>query len=44
MAIVFTLGVVLRNSAAPIVGYFVVSLVRPGILARLAQVRCGAPT
>ena len=38
MAIGFTLGVVLRNSAAAIVGYFVVSLVVPGILALLAQV------
>ena len=39
MAIGFTLGVVLRNSAAAIVGYFVVSLVLPGILVLLAQVR-----
>jgi len=39
MAIGFTLGVVLRNSAAAIVGYFVVSLVLPGIFALLAQVR-----
>ncbi|MGL5827837.1 MAG: ABC transporter permease [Nocardioides sp.] len=39
MAIGFTLGVVLRNSAAAIVSYFVVSLVLPGILALLAQVR-----
>ena len=39
MAIGFTLGVVLRDSAAAIVGYFVVSLVLPGILALLAQVR-----
>jgi ABC-2 type transport system permease protein len=39
MAIGFTLGVVLRNSAAAIVGYFVVSLVLPGILALLASVR-----
>jgi ABC-2 type transport system permease protein len=39
MAIGFTLGVVLRHSAAAIVGYFVVSLVLPGILALLAQVR-----
>ena len=39
MAIGFTLGVVLRNSAAAIVGYFVVSLVLPGILALLAQAR-----
>ncbi|MEO5744472.1 MAG: ABC transporter permease, partial [Terracoccus sp.] len=38
MAIGFTLGVMLRNSAAAIVGYFVVSLVLPGILALLAQV------
>lgn len=39
MAIGFTLGVVLRNSAAAIVGYFVASLVLPGILVLLAQVR-----
>ena len=39
MAIGFTLGVLLRNSAAAIVGYFVVSLVMPGILVLLAQVR-----
>ena len=39
MAIGFTLGVVLRNSAGAIVGYFVVSLVMPGILVLLAQVR-----
>ena len=39
MAIGFTLGVVLRNSAGAIVGYFVVSLVLPGILVLLAQVR-----
>ncbi len=39
MAIGFTLGVVLRGSAAAIVGYFVVSLVMPGILVLLAQVR-----
>jgi hypothetical protein len=39
MAIGFTLGVVLRNSAAAIVCYFVVSLVMPGILVLLAQVR-----
>ena len=39
IAIGFTLGVVLRNSAAAIVGYFVVSLVMPGILLLLAQVR-----
>ncbi len=39
MAIGFTLAVVLRNSAAAIVGYFVVSFVMPGILVLLAQVR-----
>ncbi len=39
MAIGFTLGVVLRSSAGAIVGYFVVSLVLPGILVLLAQVR-----
>jgi hypothetical protein len=39
MAIGFTLGVVLRASAAAIVGYFVVSLVMPGILELLALVR-----
>ncbi|QIK77045.1 ABC transporter permease subunit [Nocardioides piscis] len=39
MAIGFTLGVVLRSSAAAIVGYFVVSLVLPGILMLLAGVR-----
>lgn len=39
MAFGFALGVVLRNSAAAIVGYFVASLVLPGILALLAQVR-----
>ena len=39
MAIGFTLGVVLRNSAPAIVAYFVVSLVLPGILVLLAQVR-----
>ena len=39
MAIGFTLGVVLRSSAAAIVGYFVVSLVMPGILVLLSQVR-----
>ena len=39
MAIGFTLGVVLRHSAAAIVGYFVVSLVLPGILVLLAEVR-----
>jgi ABC-2 type transport system permease protein len=41
MAIGFTLGVVLRSSAGAIVGYFVVSLVMPGILLLLAQVRSG---
>jgi len=35
MAIGFTLGVLLRNSAAAIVGYFVVSLVLPGIVTLL---------
>lgn len=39
MTIGFTLGVVLRNSPAAIVGYFVVSLVMPGMLVLLAQVR-----
>ena len=39
MAIGFTLGVVMRSSAAAIVGYFVVSLVMPGILELLALVR-----
>ena len=39
MAFGFALGVVLRNSAAAIVGYFVASLVMPGILVLLAQVR-----
>jgi hypothetical protein len=39
MAIGFTLGVVLRNSAAAIVGYFVVSFLLPGVLVLLAQVR-----
>ena len=39
MAIGFTLGVVLRSSVAAIVGYFVVSLVLPGVLVLLAQVR-----
>jgi ABC-2 type transport system permease protein len=39
MAIGFTLGVVLRNSAAAIVGYFVASFVMPGVLVLLAQVR-----
>ncbi len=39
MAIGFTLGVVMRSSAPAIVAYFVVSLVLPGILVLLAQVR-----
>ncbi|HVK29751.1 MAG TPA: ABC transporter permease [Nocardioides sp.] len=39
MAVGFTLGVVLRSSPAAIVGYFVVSLVMPGILVLLAEVR-----
>ena len=39
MAFGFALGVVLRDSAAAIVGYFVVSFVMPGILVLLAQVR-----
>lgn len=39
MAVGFTLGALLRNSAAAIVGYFVVSLVLPGVLILLAQVR-----
>lgn len=39
MTIGFTLGVVLRNSPAAIVGYFVVSFVLPGILVLLAHVR-----
>jgi ABC-2 type transport system permease protein len=39
MAIGFTLGVVMRASAPAIVGYFVVSLVMPGILELLALVR-----
>jgi ABC-2 type transport system permease protein len=39
MAFGFALGVVLRNSAGAIVGYFVASLVMPGTLALLAQVR-----
>jgi len=39
MAIGFTLGVVLRASAAAIVGYFVVSLVMPGVLELLGLVR-----
>ncbi|MEV5000409.1 ABC transporter permease subunit [Nocardioides sp. LML1-1-1.1] len=41
MAIGFTLGVVLRSSAAAIVGYFVLSFVLSGILLLLAQVREG---
>ena len=39
MAIGFALGVVLRNSPAAIVGYFVLSFVLSGILVLLAQVR-----
>jgi ABC-type transport system involved in multi-copper enzyme maturation permease subunit len=39
MAFGFALGVVLRSSAAAIVGYFVASLVMPGVLVLLAQVR-----
>lgn len=39
MAVGFTLGVVLRNSAAAIVSYVVVSLVLPGVLVLLAEVR-----
>lgn len=39
MAIGFTLGVVLRASAAAIVAYFVVSLVMPGVLELLGLVR-----
>lgn len=39
MTIGFTLGVVMRSSAAAIVGYFVVSLVLPGVLLLLAQVQ-----
>ena len=39
MAFGFVLGVLLRSSAAAIVGYFVISLVVPGILALLAQVQ-----
>lgn len=39
MAFGFAVGVVLRNSAAAIVGYFVASLVLPGILTLLARVR-----
>ena len=39
MAIGFTLGVVLRSSAAAIVGYFVVSFVLPGVFELLALVR-----
>ena len=41
MAIGFTLGVVLRNSVAAIVGYFVISLVLPLILGLLASARDG---
>ncbi|WP_436701809.1 ABC transporter permease subunit [Nocardioides sp. BYT-33-1] len=41
MAIGFTLGVVLRSSAAAIVGYFVLSFVLSGILVLLAQVKEG---
>ena len=44
MAIGFTLGVVLRNSAAAIVGYFVVSFVISGTLVLLAQVRSWSRT
>lgn len=39
MAIGFTLGVMLRSSAAAIVGYFVVSFVLPGVFELLALVR-----
>ncbi|GAB3016468.1 hypothetical protein GCM10011376_03990 [Nocardioides flavus (ex Wang et al. 2016)] len=39
MAIGFTLGVVMRASSAAIVGYFVVSLVLPGVLQLLALVQ-----
>ncbi len=39
MAIGFMLGVLLRNSAAAIVGYFVLSLVLSGVLVLLAEVR-----
>ncbi len=39
MAVGFTLAVVLRSSAAAIVGYFVVSFVLPGILQLLALVQ-----
>lgn len=39
MAVGFTLGVVLRASAGAIVGYFVVSLVLPGVLELLALVQ-----
>ena len=35
----FTLGMLVRNSPGAIVGFFVVSLVMPGILVLLAQVR-----
>lgn len=41
MAIGFSLGVVLRSSAAAIVGYFVLSFVLSGILVLLARVREG---
>ena len=44
MAIGFTLGVVLRNSAAAIVGYFVVSFVLSGILELLAWCGNGSRT
>jgi hypothetical protein len=39
MAVGFSLGVVLRASAGAIVGYFVVSLVLPGVLGLLAVVQ-----
>ncbi|GAA3549091.1 ABC transporter permease [Nocardioides daeguensis] len=39
MAIGFTLGVVLRSSAAAVVGYFVLSFVLSGILVLLARAR-----
>lgn len=39
MAVGFTLGVVLRNSPGAIVGYFVVSLVMPGVLVLPAKAR-----
>lgn len=41
MAIGFTLGVLLRNSPAAIVGYFVLSFVLSGIFQLLALVRAG---